>query len=70
MKNTNSTLHAKAASYESATAADTKEDEELVKLLSKWQVLNAIRAVLPAIAALSGLWAIITRPEFLGMAIQ
>jgi hypothetical protein len=60
MKDTNSKLHAKADA-----GVEAKEDGDLMKLFEKWQLLNAIRSVFPACAAIIGIWAVIAKPTVL-----
>jgi hypothetical protein len=67
IKKTNSKLFAKAEFYDTQSAAEKKEDEELAQLFKRWRVLNLIRACFPALGAVAGLWAVIARPEFVGL---
>jgi hypothetical protein len=67
IKKTNTKLFAKADYYEAQGAAETKEDKELPELFAKWQLLNLIRACFPALGAAAGAWAVISRPEFVGL---
>jgi hypothetical protein len=65
MKDTNGKLHQKAKS----TGVEVKEDSELTTLLSKWQLLNSTRALFPGLAAVLGMWAIVARPDFVGLSL-
>ncbi|KAF2436130.1 DUF1772-domain-containing protein [Tothia fuscella] len=66
MKDTNAKLHHKANSM----STEVKDDSELTELLPKWKLLNNIRASFPGIAAILGLWAIVSRPDFVGLNVM
>ena len=54
MLGTNAKLDEKVAFYASAALADTKDDKELYELLSRWKMLNGVRACFPALGAIFG----------------
>jgi len=55
MGGTNDKLHEKAE-----MDSEMKEDLELDNLISRWKVLNLGRAVFPALAAVLGLWTVVS----------
>lgn len=59
MKPTNDKLHAKAEKYRLG-ASEAKEDQELEDLLQKWTAMNTARSLFPLVAAVVGLWAVVS----------
>jgi len=61
MKPTNNRIFGKAEAYgRSSDDVQAKDDPELEGLLKRWMLLNAIRSLFPATAAVLGLWAVVS----------
>lgn len=71
MKKVNDRLHNKAVVYGSRDLekGEVQRDAEVEELAGRWARLNAGRAVLPALSAVLGAWAVVSRPEVVGLAV-